>query len=126
VAEGFSGDPLGELWEVVIQSGKQIAEEIKEDARTRVSEAYPPASEPGTPPHRRSGNLMEGIYSVAAVDDGEKSVSIHCGTDVFYGVFLEQGTERMDPRPMWEGLQEDWEARAREILAENLAKRFGT
>lgn len=116
---------IDDLWEVVIQTANEVAQEMEDDVKRRISEPYPPASDPGEPPHRRSGRLAEDAGSVVVVDEGSKTVTVNCGTDVFYGEYLEEGTDRMEPRPVWRQLQEDWEPKLRDRLRENIAKRFG-
>ena len=71
---------------------------IKEDIATQ----YPPASEPGTPPHRRTGNLQDGVFSVTENQGWQVVSNIasdRAGGDEHVPSYLEFGTSRMAPRP---------------------------
>jgi hypothetical protein len=71
-----------------------VAEGSKERIKHSISTPYPPASQPGEPPHERSGELMRSIQAAAA-NKGQVSVFSDCP----HAVFVEYGTERMAPRP---------------------------
>lgn len=116
------GDLTDALMQVMIDTANEVSEDIVQDARDRISESYPPSSDPGTPPHRRSGDLYESIFAAVGVDGN--TVSIECGSDLDYAELLEDGTDTMSPRPMWEGLQQDWEGFLKDRLATNIGSHF--
>lgn len=63
---------------------------------------YPPASTPGNPPHRRTGNLQNGVQQITM--ENENSVTSHIGSARVEGnprvpSYLEFGTKRMAARP---------------------------
>jgi hypothetical protein len=66
---------------------------VANDAKISLSEAYPPASSPGEPPHRRTGRLRA---SVAFEVDGFVG---RVGTNVHYGRILELNRGRPWLRP---------------------------
>lgn len=111
-----------QLMQVLIDAANAIAEDIVADARDRISDSYPPASEPNTPPHRRSSDLYESVNAGVIVDDDK--VTVECGSPLDYAEFLEYGTDRMAPRPMWEALQEDWTEKAPTYLSKSVENRF--
>lgn len=120
----FDQPYLLELRKVLLQAGEELGERMVQDARERASEPYPPASEPGTSPHTRSGDLVESInYQVLATEDG---VSVTVGTTLEYGAWLEEGTEIMSPRPLWGPLGETWQEKAPEVLDSVIASNYGT
>lgn len=41
----------------------EIAEELADVCRASLSTPYPPASEPGEPPHRRTGGLQNAVFA---------------------------------------------------------------
>jgi HK97 gp10 family phage protein len=59
--------------------------------------AYPPASAPGDPPHKRTGTLGRSIQNEVLKD--EKELVGRVGTNLVYGRWLELGTSQMEPRP---------------------------
>jgi HK97 gp10 family phage protein len=57
--------------------------------------AYPPASRPGEPPRKRSGELQRDVtYEV-----NERAGTASVGVTSAYGPFLERGTRYMSARP---------------------------
>ena len=71
---------------------EEIGREMTQDLMTSVSMDYPPASEPGDPPHRRSGDLQASFRTLALMDRLEIRMKS-------YGKLLEEGTSRMAARP---------------------------
>lgn len=70
---------------------------VSRHAKQLVGVAYPPASSPGEPPHRRTGRLQQSITYDVRRKSGQPAVRIYAG--VPYGEFLETGTSRMAARP---------------------------
>lgn len=68
--------------------------------RLRAFGQHPPhtASAPGEPPAVQSGNLRSSIETMVTLNP-LTGVSGFVGTHVIYGVFLELGTEDIEPRP---------------------------
>lgn len=56
-----------------------------------------PASQPGEPPHKRTGTLARSLDSETYRKGGQFFGRM--GTNLLYGRFLELGTQRMAPRP---------------------------
>lgn len=77
----------------------QIAEGVQlvADIRKTINTAYPPASTPGTPPHKRTGNLSREVQFW----DNKRTFEIEIGVtvDALYGLFLDEGTVKMKARP---------------------------
>lgn len=61
------------------------------------------ASAPGESPASDDANLYPSIFSL--ID--EASLESKIGTPVEYAIYLEEGTDRMDARPLWEKTAED-------------------
>jgi len=74
----------------LLQSAETVANVIKLD----IGQRYPPASEAGTPPHLRNGDLQRSV-SAKLVKDGEAEINI----DAPYSTLLEKGTSKMAARP---------------------------
>jgi hypothetical protein len=69
-------------------------------ASNLIDTPYPPASKPGNPPHRRTGNLEAGIEHAESPDGLEMTLtSKRVGGDPRVPMYLEYGTSKMAPRP---------------------------
>ena len=77
------------------KAATMLAEHIKET----ISTPYPPASEVGEPPHRRSGRLHDAVRVVMIKGGFGAKVGIIEDILAPYAVELELGTKRMGPRP---------------------------
>jgi hypothetical protein len=53
-----------------------IGERVVEETQGAIATPYPPASDPGTPPHLRTGNLHEGVTSDVREDSGAIVLSV--------------------------------------------------
>jgi hypothetical protein len=96
-----------------------MASAIEQAQREVLNEPYPPASRPGSPPHRRSGRLQAESGTKINVQTG----SIQLINAAPYASFLRDGTSRMARRP-WQAAAL---ARARTTLddIEKRMLRFG-
>ncbi len=67
----------------------------------RIDTAYPPASSPGEPPHKRSGALGRSVsFHVDSVGGPTLHVGVFPGAEAeSYARLLQGGTGRMRPRP---------------------------
>lgn len=63
-------------------------------------------SSPGEAPRRETGDLWASIQFMVIAPRGVFMVVF---TDVEYSLYLEQGTDRMDPRPHWSTLLQIWQ-----------------
>ena len=72
----------------------ELAARFTETVQASISESSPPPSEPGEPPHLRTGALRRSVQIVKA-DPEEVVVEVSAP----YGAHLEFGTSRMEPRP---------------------------
>jgi HK97 gp10 family phage protein len=76
---------------------------LKNRIRRNLSTPYPPASDPGEYPHRRTGELRRSVQ----LQQG-KTGTVRVGANVPHGRFLELGTSIMEPRPwLSQTLQEE-------------------
>jgi hypothetical protein len=91
-------------------AGKALVAEY----RDILSDPYPPASSPGEPPHRRTG---EGLGSIRHVPR-DMGVDVVC--DKKYMSYLDSGTGRIAPRP-WKQLGFD---RARDGIRRIMTRRL--
>ncbi len=71
---------------------KQVAAEIQATIRSAIDTPHPPASTPGSFPHKRSGDLKR-LTTVRA--EGSKIVT----RTPQHGIWLEGGTRKMRARP---------------------------
>src|SRR3990167_603551 len=71
----------------------ELAARFTETVQASISESSPPPSEPGEPPHLRTGALRRSVQIMKAEPD-EVTVEVSAP----YGAHLEFGTSRMEPR----------------------------
>lgn len=76
------------------------------------------ASAPGESPAVDSSNLIGSIHTLIAANRLEAKV----GTPVQYAVFLEEGTSKMAPRPLWEKTAKDSLPTLENMLKAEIAK----
>lgn len=114
---------IDDLHELLVEAANDLLSLMLQDARDRLAEAYPPASQPGEYPHRRSGDLLASTNGEVIIEPGE--VRLVMGSDMPYSILLEEGTETMEPRPMWGPLVADWQERVPQFLENKIAERFG-
>ena len=98
--------PEEQIDAVILSVCHQAGEDMVADIQSEISAAYPPASQPHNPPHRRSGNLHDGI-SFTLEQTGPVILLIVVST-AFYSRFLEDGTGRMADRSFMGPAQERW------------------
>src|SRR4051812_26774339 len=76
-------------------TGKEAVRELKQT----LSEPYPPASKPGEPPHKRTGELQQSVgYEVTTED---KVVKLTLKVTADHAFYLEYGTATLAPRPFF-------------------------
>lgn len=73
------------------RAGEALVDGIAEN----ISTAYPPASLPGGFPHRRTGELIDGLYFKTS----KSALTCIIGNAAPHAVYLELGTANMEPRP---------------------------
>jgi hypothetical protein len=76
----------------------RAAERVAARVRAKIGTPYPPASQPGRPPHRRSGTLQQSVISVLDATDRARPVGYVQATAP-HADHLERGTSRMAARP---------------------------
>jgi len=76
---------------------RRASAEVVGDLRQRISTPYPPASRPGSPPHRRTGRLRASIESTLFRD--LRAIVARFTATVRYAKFLQHGTRKMAARP---------------------------
>lgn len=77
-----------------VQRLRKAAILVANAAKEEVSDPAPPASDPNTPPHKRTGRLRASITH--EVD--EEAQKARVGNNLKYAKFLELGTKKMAPR----------------------------
>jgi hypothetical protein len=91
----------------VVDGMERASDEIIEDIKQRISTAYPPASKPGEPPHRRTGNLLASNDSFVTSDVGGLEVTMTLSNSAFYAGFLRDGTSKMAARDFFQDSDAD-------------------
>src|SRR4051812_9263296 len=88
---------------------ERIGGEMVEDFRQRTGESYPPPSEPGTPPHQRTGDYRDAFSLTLATYDEQDLVQLNVLTPPALARWLEFATPRgLDPRPPSQPVFDDW------------------
>ena len=76
--------------------GTMTVQQLRQDLATN----YPPASSPGEPPHRRTGNLQNGVEASYSESGLKVEISsLRAGGDELIPLWLEFGTSKMAARP---------------------------
>ena len=96
--------------------------------KRKINTPYPPASRPGEPPHRRTGNLRANIDYW--INRKELKVMIGPTEDAEYGIYLEYGAPRanLEPRPFLKPSMDEMAPRVQSIVgraAQTAFKKFG-
>lgn len=82
-----------------------LGREIVTDIKASISVPYPPASEPGQPPHMRTGNLRRSykfrVEGARRKSRRDRTLTIESDPAIAkdYPLYLEFGTSRMAARP---------------------------
>lgn len=105
----------GPIDEIMADIGRQVkgimetlGPEMVEDVREYIGEPYPPASAPGQPPHKRSGELAASV-SYRVVELGPNVYTLELEVAAEHAVYLEEGTATMAPRPFKGPMEQKWE-----------------
>lgn len=88
--------PEDQLRELVRPSMERAGIDLVSIIQYDINEAFPPASEPYTPPHKRTGNLQELIRY--QVDEFPTDITLSIISDATYSRYLNEGTDRMARR----------------------------
>ena len=95
---------------------QRVAPKMVAELQAVINKPYPPASQPGSPPHKRTGLLQNTLQAVVV---GHNRIQI-LGVD--YGGFLEHGTQNIAPRPFLDPTitqqMDKWNALVQQYLAE--------
>jgi HK97 gp10 family phage protein len=100
-------DKLDKIIARVADELTEFTAEVAGDIRDEISTQYPPASAPGTPPHRRTGNLRASTFGLPAERAGDLLTGV-VDNDAFYATYLENGTSRMAARPFFQPARDKW------------------
>lgn len=95
----LNSDFENQLNEILDGKLGELASDLKDEARNVVGTPFPPASQPGTPPHKRTGGFQEAIFCerVASLEwvYGVKQVLSDDGRERRdLGLWMELGTGR--------------------------------
>lgn len=77
----------------------EAVEVVVEDIRAHWSGQYPPASQPGSPPATRTGQLDTSIEIIPVTDSDTRRVSVQLTVKAEYAGPIEFGTATMAARP---------------------------
>lgn len=92
---------------IVLATLDELAEQIVADVRDRIDVSFPPASDPGESPHRRSGRLRD-LVSSDVEQDGPSLTMLTVLSAAPYSIYLESGTAHMAARPFMGPARDDW------------------
>ena len=76
-------------------AASNICVELFHDITKSISTEGPPRSEPGNPPNVDTGNLISNF----TLDGSEDALAYQITSPDEYSIYLEFGTDRMEPRP---------------------------
>src|SRR4051812_38249855 len=99
------------LKQALLETLQEVGGRIEDSTAEQLSDSYPPASEPGEEPHRRTGALRAGISHSADYTDHGAQVTIFVvrdGADPLVPVHLEFGTKFMAARPFMQPARDEW------------------
>ncbi len=74
------------------------SEDMLNEIKSSINIPYPPPSQPGEPPHKRTGDLQSS-FRINKRDSGTEIVREIITDEMKLANWLEYGTERMEPRP---------------------------
>jgi hypothetical protein len=95
--------PEDQIDAIVLEVAEQFAQDMTEDIKDSLDTAYPPSSNPGEKPHKRSGQLQEGIVSTVIQQGPLTQVQIESTAP--HSAYLESGTKHLAARPFMEPAQ---------------------
>lgn len=110
----------------IVSACEEIGGLGEDDMREQLSTAYPPASEPGAYPNRRTGQLAAG--ATHSVDESEVGVELvvevqrNGSSEVPF--FLDNGTSKMLPRPISALSREKWESKMQSLLPDLVRQNY--
>jgi hypothetical protein len=94
----YGADILAKLDDKVLDGCLAAAEHLRDALIVKVSEVYPPASDPGKSPHLRTGGLQNSFEVIPILsEEGMNGYAV--GSVLDRAVWLEFGTRRMLARP---------------------------
>jgi hypothetical protein len=113
---------LQRVRDTVYASMAKTAQEARQDMQTEISEPWPPASAPATPPHLRTGNLQQGVSDDTRLG-GANTIDSTIMSEREAGnpmvpIFLEFGVNAFAPRPYMGPGRQKWGP----IFKENAAR----
>lgn len=83
---------------------ERYGQQLEAQLRSMLSTAFPPPSEPGESPHRRSGHYVGSVsHTTESLGDQVRTTT---GVKSKIGPYLEHGTERMAARPHHQKLRD--------------------
>ncbi len=112
--------PEEQIAAITLAAVEEAGPILVNEVRQEISRAYPPSSEPGTPPHLRTGDLALGIRS--SVDRFWDGVTLTLISEAPYSIYLRDGTERAAPRDF---MGDEAAQRYTPIVVDILQKHFG-
>ena len=114
------------LRETAIRRGLlHVAARIVETVIESIGTPFPPPSEPGEPPHVRTGALRRSVR-IEREEPGAVYIAVGgTGTGVPYAAALEFGTSRMEPRPFVSPVIEIAHLEAEQIMTDEINKQLG-
>lgn len=98
--------PEEQIDAIVLATLNELGPEIVADIQSEIGTAFPPSSDPGTPPHLRTGDLQGGVFF--SVDQFGSEYVLTVTSTAPYSKFLEDGTDRMAARPFMLPALDKW------------------
>lgn len=96
----WHGEQLKQRWH---DAGQKAIDAVTKEAvklcREAVGEPYPPASLPGEPPHKRTGEGQRGIIVVPNPNSPIPQADLTVSRKAVHMIYLEYGTRLIRPRP---------------------------
>jgi hypothetical protein len=89
----YGDQAMVEIDTIVDSASREAAQELKNTIISNSNDSYPPSSKPGQYPKKRTGSFVDSLE----ITENADNISLVSG--VLHGLYLQEGTSTMDPRP---------------------------
>lgn len=98
--------PEAQIANIIDRTLNDLGNDIVGDIREEIGDGWPPASDPLSPPHLRTGELQRSVNYTVTHEGSIWTLTITA--DIYYAGYLEWGTDRAVARPFMTPALERW------------------